>query len=104
MPEIQSDDTQESWMRRCMPAMMDEGREQDQAAAICMSMDDQTAVIAGYGIIFGGHDLEGDTFTQETDLMWDLVPVKAVFFDHGLDKKVKGQLGNAPNTTAKIDD
>ncbi|HLA80925.1 MAG TPA: phage major capsid protein [Thermoleophilia bacterium] len=38
MPDFQADDTQETWMARCMPAMIGEGRDQDQAAAACSQM------------------------------------------------------------------
>ena len=47
-----------------------------------IKQDDDTAVIGGYGVIFGGVDLEGETFTKDTDFMLDLVPNKPVFLDH----------------------
>lgn len=49
-----------------------------------IKQDDTTAVIGGYGVVFGGTDLEGDTFTPDTDFMLDLVPKKLVFIDHSL--------------------
>lgn len=42
------------------------------------------AVIAGYGVVFEGEDLYGETFTKSTDLMLDLVPEKPVLFNHGI--------------------
>ena len=92
--------------------MVDEGNEQDQAVAICMSnwregkslrkpgpvtiksSTDTEAIIAGYGVVFGGKDLEGDTFTAETDLELTYVPVKAMFYDHTLNEKVTGAVGS----------
>jgi hypothetical protein len=61
---------------------------------------DEIATVAGYGVVFGGVDLEGDTFTKGTDFMLDLVPVKLVFYDHTLGD-VKHVIGKA---MAKLDD
>ena len=33
--------------------------------------------------MFGGVDLEGETFSADTDYMLELVPVKAIMYDHG---------------------
>jgi HK97 family phage major capsid protein len=70
-----------------------------------ISQDDDTAVVGGYGVIFGGMDVsaERDTFTKDTDFMLDLVPEKPVMYDHGL-TEIKHFLGAAPNTSIKIDD
>jgi HK97 family phage major capsid protein len=90
--------------------MIDEGREQDQAVAICMSkwekksmrqpgpitiksQTDTEAVVAGYGVVFGGKDLEGETFTKDTELELGYVPIKSIFYDHTLDAKANGSLG-----------
>ena len=40
------------------------------------------AIAGGYGVIFGGNDLDGEGFEPDTDYMLDLVPVKPVFIDH----------------------
>lgn len=60
------------------------------------SIDDDTAVVAGYGVVYGGRDLEGETFEKDTDLMLDLVPEKPLMYDHGLD--VKNFLGKVLST------
>jgi hypothetical protein len=44
----------------------------------------ETATVAGYGVIYGGADLEGESFQPETDFMLDLAPTKLVFYDHTL--------------------
>lgn len=44
--------------------------------------DNAEAVIGGYGVLFGGTDLDGETFTADTDFMLDLVPTKLVFINH----------------------
>lgn len=46
------------------------------------ALDERHALVAGYGVVFGGNDLEGDTFTAATDFAPDLVPHKPVFYDH----------------------
>ena len=33
-----SSETRSEWMTRCVPVLIDEGREQDQAVAICSNM------------------------------------------------------------------
>lgn len=49
-----------------------------------IEMNESTATVAGYGVVFGGADLDGDTFSSETDYMLDLVPSKLTFYDHRL--------------------
>lgn len=66
------------------------------------SIDDEKAVVAGYGVIYGGDDLEGENFQQDTDFMLDLVPVKLVFYDHTLQAEVKHVLGNAAVTPTDV--
>ena len=40
MPTPRSDESQDSFIQRCIPMLMNEGKEQDQAIAICSSMWD----------------------------------------------------------------
>ncbi len=49
-------------------------------------LTDDSAIVAGYGVVFGGHDLQGDTFTPETDFRLDMVAHKPVFYDHTLEE------------------
>ena len=56
--------------------------ERKPGKVVIKSQDKDTAIIAGYGVVFGGEDLEGDTFTPETDLSLDMVPSKSVFYEH----------------------
>ena len=53
-------------------------------AAHLKALTDDTATVAGYGVLFGGADLEGETFAPDTDYMLDLAPTKLVFYDHTL--------------------
>lgn len=119
MPEPSEGESKEDFVKRCIPVVLDDGSAEnnDQAVAMCYSMweqskkksyqvkvidiDDDHAKVGGYGVIFGGVDLEGETFTSETDFMPDLVPVKLVLYDHGLQKTVRHTLGKAKE---KIDE
>jgi HK97 family phage major capsid protein len=58
-------------------------RKKNTAATI-KALTDDTATVAGYGVLFGGADLEGETFASDTDYMLDLAPTKLVFYDHTL--------------------
>jgi hypothetical protein len=44
--------------------------------------NDSIATIGGYGVAFGGKDLERETFERETNYMLDLVPQKLITYDH----------------------
>ena len=64
--------------------------------------DDGTPVIAGYGVVFGGRDLDGDTFTPETKFgpLSDL----PVFYDHAMQdvKALDNEIGRV--VSVKTDD
>lgn len=68
-----------------------------------ISMDETTATVGGYGVVFGGYDLEGDTFRADTDYNLPLVPVKMVFYDHSLGD-VTHDIGRVTNDSIKMDD
>jgi len=61
---------------------------------------DDHITIAGWGVVFGGKDLDGDTFQKDTNFMLDLVPVKPIFYDHTYGE-VKHSLGTAVKVTEK---
>ena len=48
-----------------------------------------SVTLRGYAVVFGGVDVEGDTFTSDTDLAWDYVPQKAVLWEHARDDEVR---------------
>jgi HK97 family phage major capsid protein/HK97 family phage prohead protease len=62
--------------------------------------DDGSMIVAGYGVVWGGADLDGDTFTQETDLWLDrITPTPPVLYDHGMDARLgKTVLGRVIKT------
>lgn len=51
-------------------------------------------IVEGYGIVFGGRDLDGESFTKETDFEMEYVPVKKAFYSHRSDPHVKQELGH----------
>lgn len=65
------------------------------------SIDENTAVVAGYGVVFGGLDLTGEAFAPDTDFDLDYVPRKRVYYDHALEE-VKHALGEV--ISVKVDD
>lgn len=64
-----------------------------------VSQDDKVVKIAGYGVVFGGQDLEGEKFEPDTDFALDLVPTKPIMYDHALQPDVKHELGRTISTT-----
>jgi phage head maturation protease len=75
--------------------------EQTTAVKILEQADD-TVVVGGYGVIFGGRDLEGETFTPDTDYQLGRVPVKAVYYDHTKNDAVQHVIGQT--IEERIDD
>jgi len=59
------------------------------------SLTDATATLCGYGVVFGGRDLVGDTFTPATDYgLSREARGMPVYYDHELHPTLKGQIGN----------
>jgi HK97 family phage major capsid protein len=71
------------------------------ATAYVKALTDDTATVAGYGVIFDGADLEGESFSKSTDFMLDLAPSKLVLYDHSLGE-VKHFIGKT--TLVEADD
>jgi HK97 family phage major capsid protein len=57
-----------------------------------IEQDEKVVRIAGWGVRFGGADLDGEHFTPETDFDLKLVPHKRLYYDHRIEE-VKGPLG-----------
>ena len=56
-----------------------------------ISQDDSVATVGGYGVVFGGKDVTGETFGKDTDYKLDFAPNKMVYYDHTL-AEIKNQL------------
>lgn len=103
MPDVANYDNQEDWMEACVPVRIEEGDEQDQAVAVCLKMwrnrnkaatlkaiTDDTLTVAGYGVVWGGKDLEGEYFTQQTDFWFDRISERPMtLYEHGQDQSLK---------------
>lgn len=69
--------------------------EREERKAYAVKVLDETpdrVRVGGYGIVWGGQDLVGDTFEPDTDLCLDVVPRKPVFYDHAL-RSIRAELG-----------
>ena len=55
------------------------------------SVDDDHFVVGGWGVVFGGKDVEGDTFTKDTDFVLEHAENPAVLYDHA--QEVKAIIG-----------
>ena len=67
-----------------------------------ISESDTHAVVGGYGVVFGGKDLYGETFTKQTEFMVENVEHSTpVFYDHTFGA-VKHDIGRV--TKAAVDD
>jgi HK97 family phage major capsid protein len=76
-------------------------KRERNATAYVKALTDDTATVAGYGVIFDGADLEGESFSKSTDFMLDLAPSKLVLYDHSLGE-VKHFIGKT--TLVEADD
>lgn len=111
MPNPMDYDDKDEWMKACVPKMMDEGKDNDQAVAACMNMweerggksiDDTLVTYGGEVKALGGGrvggylvrfstdedpDLEGEFFTKDTD--FGEAQTGMVYYQHGMDDVLK---------------
>lgn len=71
----------------------------DRAVKV-LSKDDKTAVVGGWGVVFGGQDLVGEHFAPDTDFDLNYVPNKRVYYDHAL-SDVKNDIGMVVKNTVE---
>lgn len=65
--------------------------------------DAQTAVIAGYGVIFGGKDLDGDTFAKDTQYQEKQAVGRDVFYHHAMQPGLEHSIGEIKSIERKED-
>ena len=70
---------------------MHEYADQDNPTkAVVLEETDTHFTVGGYGVVFGGKDLEGETFSKDTDFWLDrLTRTPPVLYQHGRDEKVR---------------
>ncbi len=61
----------------------------EEKAVKVLTDTDATLRIGGYAVVYGGHDLAGDTFTPATQLWFDEHYHPPVFYDHTMHPLVK---------------
>jgi hypothetical protein len=126
MPTPREDETQQEFVKRCIPIVLEDGtaENQDQAVAVCNSMwelemetkETETLIafggavkalgdgkVGGYLVRFTTEnepDLQGEYFTKDTD--FGEAEGAPVYYQHGMDAKLgKRRIGRAKH---KIDD
>ena len=125
MPEPMMDEDKDKFIERCVPMMMEEGMENDQAVAACMrkfedkgknylktlAKTDAEIRVGNYMVLFGGKDLTGEHFTKSTQFDSSYTATGTLYEDweHGFDNdkaapSIDDILGYVDWKTAKIDD
>jgi hypothetical protein len=102
MPDINEYNTQEEWMKVCVPKMMDEGKDNEQAVGACMGMwNNKTDAMKYQGLSlavkavgdweldvlanpFNKPDSDKQTFDDGTDFMLDTFNNPAILYHHGV--------------------
>jgi len=69
-----------------------------------LAQDESMVTVGGYGVVFGGKDLEGETFQADTDYMLDLVPNKLVFYEHAQRPDVGHKIGTVASEDVMVDE
>jgi HK97 family phage major capsid protein len=79
-------------------------REKSMNYVKIVEQDETTATVEGWGVVFGGNDLVGDTFTNETKFtLGNTIPDGLpVFYDHTI-ADVKNQIGEVLAVEIKQD-
>lgn len=78
--------------------------ERNRTGIEIKAIDDAAVTIGGYGVVWGGVDLEGEQFGPDTDFWLDRLPgAKPVLFDHGADATV-GKAVIGATTKIEADD
>lgn len=104
MPRPRNDENKQEFINRCVPILIDEGKDKDQATATCsglwenrdkrlisvpirsMPMPNGTKRYRAYAVTFNGpddKDLYDTYFDHETDYMLHLYRTRPWFYEHG---------------------
>lgn len=97
MPNVNEYQDESEWMKVCVPAKIEEGQEQDQAVAVCMSIWREKGNVKSVkavgewelevlGVPFGSpqdRDSDGEYFTPDTAIHQDKYPAIPAVYYHG---------------------
>ena len=62
----------------------------EQRTVTLKAIDDESLTVAGYGVVWGGKDLEGEYFTRDTDFWFDRITERPMtLYDHAQDGAIK---------------
>jgi hypothetical protein len=107
MPDVNEYETNEEWMKVCVPKMMDEGKDNEQAVGACMGMwankedalkfREMSLTIKAVGdweldvlaIPFGTKDSDGQWFDENTDIMPEAFSTPLAVYQHGVSQGAK---------------
>jgi hypothetical protein len=100
MPDAKDYNSEEEWMGACVPMMIAEGSDHDQAVAACMNMWGEKAAAKYMGKFIAvkavgdweldvlaapfGTDSDGQTFDSNTDFMLGDFSQPAIIYHHGV--------------------
>lgn len=103
MPDINEYNDEKEWMSACVPRMMDEGKDNEQAVAACMNMwrmkgdaakyRDSLLAVKAVGdweldvlaVPFNQPDSDGQVFDAATNFMLENFPAPAIMYHHGVE-------------------
>lgn len=64
--------------------------QENPTKAVMLEETDTHFTVGGYGVVFGGEDLEGETFSKDTDFWLDrLTRTPPILYQHGKDTKAR---------------
>ena len=108
MPDISNYDNEQDWMKVCVPKMMNEGKPNEQAVAICMSQWADKADAAKYRALFteavkavgdweldvkpvpfNRPDSDQQWFDENTDIMENAFQTPLIVYQHGIKQGAK---------------
>lgn len=107
MPNPAEYDDKNEWMKACVPKLMEEGKDNEQAVAVCASMwaDKEDAVkfrllgssVKAVGdweldvlaVPFHGEDSDRQHFDERTDIMSEAFSTPLVVYQHGVKQGAK---------------
>ena len=108
MPNPDEYDDEEGWMKVCVPKLIGEGKDQEQAVAACISMWSNKSDAQKYRSLnfavkavadwelditatpFNSRDSDGQWFDDKTDIMESAFNTPVVLYQHGIKQGAKG--------------
>ncbi len=119
MPDVNEYDNDSEWMKVCVPQMVGEGKDQDQAVAACMNMWSMKADAQKYRqsllsvkavgdweldvtpVPFNSRDSDRQWFDASTDIMHEVFSAPLVMYQHGRKQRQAGAVDDKPVVIGK---